>query len=134
MTKLQLSALSLLITAAAGLTLFNLSSNDSNQQGKILTTEQDHSEVSTLRAEKPPVNMVSVERSELPVAHGIADENGQQIHANDQPRRLPPPISAPDNRNNKLKSNTASQHGHEINHLTEQQSENTPPPPRGANK
>jgi hypothetical protein len=131
MTKIQLSAVSLIIIATAGLTIFNLSSDDINQEETLLTTEQSQSERKVVQDDKPPVKVARIDRSALPVAHGVADENGQQIHAEDQPRRLPPPpVSSSDNQDNK--NQTASPHGHEKSHSTEH--ENSPPPPVGANK
>ncbi|PKI17809.1 hypothetical protein [Colwellia sp. 12G3] len=133
MTKLQLSAVSLIIITTAGLTILNLSNEDANQAEKILTIDPSQSEISTLQDEKSPVNVATIDRSALPVAHGIADENGQQIHAEDQPRRLPPPpLSAPDSQYNKKQSDTASHHGHEKIYSTAD--EKSPPPPVGAVK
>ncbi|PKG85117.1 hypothetical protein CXF85_05790 [Colwellia sp. 75C3] len=133
MTKLQLSAVSLIIIATAGLTIFNLSNDDTNQEVNPSTIEQSQSKISVVQDDKPPVNVAKIDRNALPVAHGVADENGKQIHADDQPRRLPPPpLSAPDSQYNKKQSDTASDHGHEKSHSSDH--ENSPPPPVGANK
>ena len=130
MTKLQLSAVSLIIIATAGLIIFNLSSDDVSQEVNTSTIEQSKSKISAVQDDKAPVNVARIDRSALPVAHGVADENGKQIHADDQPRRLPPPpVSAPDSQR---QSTTASHHGHEKSHSTDH--ENSPPPPVGANK
>jgi len=133
MKNLKVVALSVVVVTL-GAFAFLMPSNDKTTKESITAQSGTEQQTSDVQAD----SQIKLTQQGLPVAHGVADENGRQIDA--EPQRLraaPPPPSAPspDSRYRKTAHHNAHDHGKERNHNSHStNSPNSPPPPTGANK
>lgn len=142
MTKLELTAIGLIVIAGIGLAISYTPSNEdvskTTKPSPSVTNEQKPTVNSPPPRHAPQnVGTDTLDRRSLPVAHGFADKDGKQINPETGERLRPPPpppAPTPNARRNSAPTPNTHSHGHEHTHTAHSDDRNTPPPPAGANK
>ncbi len=144
MTKLELTAIGIIVIAGIGLAVSYTPSSadetkDSQQSKSSVVTKQKQpiTKAPAPRQAEHDNHSYTVDRRSLPVAHGYADKDGKQINPETGERLRPPPpppAPSPNVRRSTAPQVNAHSHGHEHSHTAKTDDRNTPPPPAGANK
>lgn len=142
MTKLELTAIGIIVIAGIGLAVSYTPSSadvtkDSQQSSAIAKQKQPITKAPAPRQAEHDNHSYTVDRRSLPVAHGYADKDGKQINPETGERLRPPPpppAPSPNVRRSTAPQVNAHSHGHEHSHTAKTDDRNTPPPPAGANK